>query len=151
MIIVDTREKKISHILKQFTECGEDFVIKTIDTADFYEESNPLLRIDRKQNLNEIASNLCTKDRERFRRECQRAKDKGIKIIFLIESSGYSTLEDVKRWQSPFSKINGKYLFSEMRKIQIVYKHEFKFCSKANTGRTIISILRGGDDDKRTD
>ena len=67
MIICDSREKKNGHILRYFDEHGIDYVIRKMDVADYQIEGRDKLVIDRKQNLDELASNLTNpKDKGRF-------------------------------------------------------------------------------------
>lgn len=46
--------------------------------------------IERKMNLGEIAGNFC-RERERFRAEFNRARDRGIRLYILIEDSSWET------------------------------------------------------------
>ena len=88
-IIVDTREKKHSHILSYFITHDVDYVEHKLDVADYQIEGNEDLVIDRKQNLDELAKNLMNKtDHSRFWKEVRRAKEQGIKMIVLCEHGG---------------------------------------------------------------
>lgn len=83
-IIVDTREKPraIAQILAYFERNGIEYEKRKLDTGDYMREDNPLLTVDRKQNLGEVANNL-TNDNGRFMREVRRASESGQKLIVL--------------------------------------------------------------------
>ena len=67
LIIVDSREKKNAHILHYFDEHGIEYVIRKMDVADYQIEGMDKFVIDRKQNLDELATNLTNpKDKGRF-------------------------------------------------------------------------------------
>ena len=61
MIICDTREKKNGHILEYFDMVGIEYKIAKLDTADYCLEGDGSIVIDRKQNLDELARNLCNR------------------------------------------------------------------------------------------
>ena len=143
MIICDTREKKNSHILKYFETHNIEYVERKLDVGDYMDSDNPQLSIDRKQNLEEIAGNLCTAS-NRFWREVRRARESGVKLIVLIEHSGtIHNIEDVKQWKSKYSRVTGRRLTEEMYKVHIAYHVEFLFCDKRSTGRRIYEIIKG--------
>ena len=80
-IIVDTREKKHSHILKYFVLHDVDYEERKLDVADYQIEGKEDIVVDRKQNLDELARNLMNRaDHSRFWKEVRRAKEKNIKM-----------------------------------------------------------------------
>lgn len=145
MIICDTREKKNGHILEYFRMVGVEYEVKKLDTADYMKVGNDKVVIDRKQNLDELARNLCNrKDHSRFWKEVRRAYKDGVKLIVLCEHSRYVTcIEDVADWHSKFSPVSGKHLMDEIYRVHISYGVEFIFCSKVNTGKKIVELLNG--------
>lgn len=86
-IIVDTREKPraIAQILAYFEQNGIEYEKRKLNTGDYMREDNPLLTVDRKQNLGEVANNL-TNDNGRFMREVRRASESGQKLIVLVRT-----------------------------------------------------------------
>lgn len=113
--------------------------------------------VDVKQNLQEVYGNLIH-DHDRFRRECIRAKDSGIRLVVLVEEAGITTLEGVKDWINPrvtaynqavengrphakASPISSKRLYGIMRTMEENYGIQFQFCHKRSTGKRIIEIL----------
>lgn len=145
MLIVDSREKKNSHILKYFITHDIDYVIKKMDVADYQIESNDNLVIDRKQNLEELAKNLMNRaDHSRFWKEVRRAKEQNIKLIVLCEhGSQIKSIKDVATWHSKYSPVSGRNLMEEIYRVHIAYDVDFLFCDKCSTGRKIIELLGG--------
>ena len=142
MIICDSREKKNQHILDYFNKHNIEYEIHKLDTADYWNDENPNILIDRKRNLNEVATNLCSPDSSRFWREVRRSYAEKKKFIVLVEHGGsIKSLADVSSWQSKYSRISGKRLQEEMYKVGIAYNVTWLFCSKRSTGRIIMELL----------
>lgn len=142
MVVVDTREKKWAHIREYFEQNNIPYVVQKLDVADYQIEGNENLVIDRKQNLDECCSNLCTDDSGRFWREVRLSKERGIKMIVLVEHSrNYRSIKDVANWKSKYTKVTGKQLMEEMYRVHIAYGVEWFFCTKKETGKRIMEIL----------
>ena len=146
MIIVDSREKKNAHILRYFDDHGIKYVIRKMDVADYQTEGRDKLVIDRKQNLDELATNLTNpKDKGRFWREVRRAHASGIKMIVLCEhGKGVKSIPDVVGWNSKYSPVNGRILQEKIYQCHISYGVEFLFCRKSETAKKIIELLEAG-------
>lgn len=146
-IIVDTREKKHSHILKYFALHDIDFEEKKLDVADYKIEGNDSLVVDRKQNLDELARNLMNRaDHSRFWKEVRRARESGIKLIVLCEHGGQiKSISDVSQWKSKYSPVSGRALMEEIYRVHIAYGVDFIFCSKRSTGKRILELLGWND------
>lgn len=148
MIYCDTREQKNFHILEYFAQRDIDFEVRKLDTGDYMDSDRMNITIDRKKDLNELAGNLCTRDSSRFWRELRRAKESGIKMIVLCECGGFvKSIEDVKKWKSPYSRISGRMLADKLYRAHISYHVEFLFCDKRSTGRRIVELLNDGQGD----
>lgn len=152
MVIVDTREKPraIVRILAEFDRRGVEYVRRALNFADYADPDRlPGIVIDRKQNLIEVASNV-TIDRKRFVREIERCNRAGCRLIVLIEHGGQiRKLEDVIRWKNPRLKespyaVSGERLYKIMKAMEGYYGIRWMFCDKRSTGKKIIEIL-GGD------
>lgn len=147
-IIVDTREKPraIAQILTYFEQNGIEYEKRKLNTGDYMREDKPLLTVDRKQNLGEVANNL-TNDNGRFMREVRRASESGQKLIVLVEHGGrIKTLTDVHSWQNPIrakhpEAIDGRALLERMHRVSVMYGVEWWFCDKSNTGAEIVRAL----------
>lgn len=142
-IIVDTREKKHSHILKYFVLNDVDYEERKLDVADYQIEGKSNIAIDRKQNLDELARNLMNRaDHSRFWKEVRRAKEQDIKMIILCEHGGkIKSIKDVAEWRSKYSPVSGRALMDEIYRVHIAYGVEFIFCDKRCTGRKILELL----------
>lgn len=143
MLRVDTREKKWSHIQRQFDAAGVQYEIKKLDFGDYRNEAEPGTVIDRKQNLIEVATNLCSKDSSRFWRELRGAHKAGIKIIILCEHGGkVQSVRDVASWKNPYSSyMSGSRLMSAMFETAMAYGVDWQFCRKNETAKKILEIL----------
>ena len=153
MLIVDSREKPkaIKTILKQFEARGINYSISKLYIGDYMEYSNPLLVIDRKQSIQELAAN-CTRDHARFKAELERAKAVGAKLIILVEQNRYydrdkwiqvCNIEDLMLWSSPHTTIRGEKVYRVLRLWCAKYDIEIQFCDKRQTGRKILEIIYG--------
>ena len=98
-IICDTREQKNQHILKYFQKNNIEYKIKKVEEGDYKIEDQDNICIERKGNLDEIMANIT---QARFKRELQRAKQKGIKLIVLIEnSSDINSIDEIPlKWKN---------------------------------------------------
>ena len=168
-IQIDSREHQhaIQDILAEFNKQGVKHYTSKLFVGDYMSLDNPRLVIDRKQNLHELCGNVC-QQHERFRAEMQRAKENGIKIVFLCEHGrNIKTLDDVLWWTNPRETyrekvkgvwvtrhrkvMQGDVLFKILNTMRNRYGVEFLFCEKKDTGKRIIELLRGGSNDSGTD
>lgn len=148
MIICDTREQKNQHILDFFDKNGIEYKVAKLDEGDYKLEGKDDLVIDRKQNLQEVAQNVC-QGHERFVRECLRAIDKGEKLIVLIEEEKIHCLEEVPKWYNfrrKFSPraITGKRLWKIMSTMADEYQIDWQFSTRKNFPKRILEILGEG-------
>ena len=105
------------------------------------------ISVDTKASIAEIAQN-CFQSHERFRAECQQAKDSGIKLIVLIEEVPPGG--DLDNWVSPVDRYGQpKYLFSPVKLKKVMetmterYGVTFAYCDGRSTGRVLMEYLRG--------
>ena len=144
MILVDTREKKNEHILRHLSAHNIPYSVIKLSVGDYMDSEKPHLTIDRKQDLQELAGNICTAD-GRFWREVRRGKQEGLKLIVLIEQGGmFQTMNDVPKWSSKYTKVTGRMLFERMFHLHVAYGVEFLFCDKRSTGKRILELLKDG-------
>ena len=116
--------------------------MKKLDTADYWNSENPNVLVDRKKDLSECATNMCSPDSSRFWKEIRRAHFEKKKLIILVEHGGnIKSLQDVSTWKSKYSTITGSRLQSEMYRIAIAYGVQWEFCSKKSTGKRIVELL----------
>lgn len=148
MILIDTREKtdKIKHITGYFDKHGIPHDRTKLYIGDYQRADNPLLLIDRKQNLMEIATNIVN-DHGRFKRELDRLSAIGAKMYILVEEK-LDSIEDVAQWKSPVKKdgtpyvrMSGATLYKYMKSWQYKHNIEFVFCDKKYTANVILKLL----------
>ncbi len=139
VILVDSREKVNSHILKRLCELNIPFKIKKLDYGDYSFEWNGIdysdrVVVERKASFSEIIGNF-TKGRERFKREFERAK--GCKVILVIEQS-INDLEGHKYRSCMSPKDLKSFLSTWCNKFQLT----LKFTSKDQSADTILQCFR---------
>lgn len=144
IILEDTRNKMGKHDnIKKYCDANGIKIVRTkLDVGD-YQIPGGNVAIDTKRNLNELATNLTSRDdHARFWREVRRAKECGIKLIVLCEHGGQiHGIQDVAGWKSKYSTVSGRSLMEEIYKCHISYGVEFLFCDKRSTGRRIVELL----------
>ncbi|EPY2278032.1 ERCC4 domain-containing protein [Clostridium sporogenes] len=103
VILVDTREKANSHIIKSFDKYDINWEKYKLDFGDYSVKLpkndkynikediyfNTKIAIERKNSLNELGNNIST-NRDRFKREFEKAKDS--KLILMIEDDTYKNI-----------------------------------------------------------
>lgn len=150
VIQIDTKEKAraITKIVSYFDEKQIKHISSKLYVGDYMNFENPKLIVDRKQDLLELAKNVC-QDKKRYVSEMKRACEVGIKLIFLVEHSrNIKTLEDVQKWVNPRLKkspmaVSGERLYKILSVFQNTYGVEYRFCQKDETGKRIIELLGG--------
>lgn len=175
LIQIDTREKEhaIEGIKHYLDSQGIAFFDEKLDVGDYEDVHNPGVVIDRKQNLNELCNNLSDvpqkkkgtgefkknsknkiiTDRERFIKEIKRAQELGKKLIFLVEhGQGIKCLEDVRKWKNPRLResalaTSGEMLYKKLLILENEYGVKFYFCSKKDTGKEIVRLLKEASDE----
>lgn len=148
MLLIDSREHKdkIQHIVKEFNRKKIPYDRTKLYIGDYQRADNPLVLIDRKQNLLEIASNI-TQDHSRFKRELERLSAIDGKMYILIEEK-LDCLEEVGLWKSPlkkdgtpYTKMSGVVLYKYMLSWQYKHNIEYVFCEKKDTAKKILELL----------
>jgi len=162
--IVDSREQKWDHV-REYLDCnGVLWLRSKLPVGDYARMDNLTTVIDRKQNLNEVESNLIHQH-ERFRRECELAASHGIHLIVLVEEDKIHDLDQVAIWENPRRRhwekldrehsrginlhkkisgkppVNGVTLWKMMQTMADKYGIEWRFCPHNQTGATICAIL----------
>ena len=107
IIQVDSREQKFDHVTRYFDSQGIKWVKSKCVVGDYVNLENPMVVIDRKKDLQEVAGNVC-QQHERFVRELELAKELGYKMIILVEDPNITALPKVCSWYNWRSKKNPK-------------------------------------------
>ena len=155
LLIIDSREKPhaIEKIVDYFDRHGIEHMTSKLLFGDYMDYKNPLLVIDRKQNVAELAKN-CTVEHERFRRELDRVRLAGAHLVILVEQNRYKnqlgkTVEvygpsDLIGWSNPHTMVTGEKVFRVLVSWMAKYPISVVFCDKRSTGRFIDEILYTG-------
>lgn len=163
-IQIDSREKThaISHITRYFDMNNIKYYTNKLLFGDYMNLHNPMVIIDRKQNLVEVQGNI-TQQHLRFRNELIKAQENGFKLIILIEENQIKTLEDVrdkyinprmKQWSMARKKalkkglefkqrppLSGKQIYEILNTMEQKYGCKFMFCRKEEMAKKIIELL----------
>lgn len=143
LIVCDTREKGHKKILEYFDKVGQDFIISKLEAGDYMIYKDYSTIIDKKDGLLELSHNLCnTLEHERVKREITRAKELGCdNFIFLIQDSKIKSLEDIKNWSSPHTKVKGSTLLKIMQTMKERYNVRFIIVPRKEMGQRIVELL----------
>mgnify|MGYP001376076290 CR=1 FL=1 len=144
-ITVDTREQdtKLSRKrLKQFKQherkCLKfgDYSASYIDVDGTVKSLECVAIVERKMSLGELC--MCfTKDRKRFQREFEKAKQHNCRIHLIIENDNYENLFN----ENYRSKFSAKSLIASLLSWSIRYNIHIHFCKSETTGKLISEIM----------
>lgn len=143
----DTRQKTDKHNLKHkwFESSGVKVVRSKLPFGDY--APVPPVSIDTKENMDEIAGNICGKEHRRFINECKAARDAGCQLVILVENTvGIADVTQVHKWVNPrviYSPrcVQGPRLQRAMETISERYGTIFLFCTPEQSGEIITGIL----------
>ena len=97
ILIEDTRQQANKHKITHdsFEAAGDILHRSKLIVGDY--ALPPSVAVDTKQDIKEIASNMCgsIESKQRYTRECKKANEIGCKLIFLIEDKHYQTIDDL--------------------------------------------------------
>ena len=138
-----TQEKGHKSILAYFDKNNIDYIVSKLDYGDYMIYKDNSVVIDRKNNLLELAHNLCgTLEHNRIRKEILRSKEDGCKdFIFLVAESKIKTADDIKNWSSPHTKVRGSTLLKIMTTMKERYGVRFIICKRSEMGKRIVELL----------
>lgn len=150
-VVADTREQANPRAAERFTALGPGLERATLDYGDYCanvtlpdgrdlydisERLSPACIVERKMSLDEAAACL-TRDRERFKREIERAGDAGAKIYLLIEGGSW---EKIRR-HSYRSRFHPKAFVASLTAWMARYDVSIIFCEPGTSGTLIREIL----------
>lgn len=148
IIIQDTREKidKKSHIISKFQNLGINIARCKLFVGDYARADKQNVCVDVKKDWVEMSMDLCSKQHQRFRDECLRAKMAGIKLVILVEEE-----IPVEQWKSPLKRnkqpvtmVKGEILAKAINTMHEKYGVEFMNCAKSESADKILEILGVG-------
>ena len=145
-LLVDTREKPTQKMKERIEQTGLPFERRKLDSGDYsctcilpdgkeLDFSNKVV-IERKMSLGELCQCM-GRERKRFEREFERAREKGCRIYLVVENA---------TWEKAY---NGKYdslmkpqsLIASIDAFRARYGMQLDFCREETTGRLIRDIL----------
>lgn len=149
VILEDTRQQKDKnkHIRLQLESLGYKVDRCKMYCGDYQFADNGKIVIDTKQDLQEVCGNL-TQQHERFKEECVRAKEAGIRLVILVQDPRIQFLNEVPSWYNWRLKKNklaltGKKLYRIMATMVERYGVEWQFTTRHKIGERIVDILEG--------
>lgn len=147
IIIEDTRQKDGKHQQKHigFDNLGVDLLRCKLPFGDY--ALPPEVSVDTKENLEEIAGNLCgsRKERDRFIRECKAAAAAGCQLIVMVETEHDGSLLDLSDIRIGSGKVvTGLQLYRAMTAVSGRYGVRFVLVRPEDAAKEIMRILEGG-------
>lgn len=156
VIQVDSRQQKNKHNNKHdyFKSKGFTIVVSKMLVGDYCIPSNGSVAIDTKKDMSELYTDMI-QQHERFRAECDLAKDAGIKLYVLVENKdGIEKLADVgtDKWKNPqwfryYKYKKGKPPVKNVTLMKMLHSMEqkhgvtFVFCSPDKAGEKVLELL----------
>lgn len=145
-IIADTREQDTEAFRRRFNVVGLPVTRRKLDFGDYsgfikiageeFSLENQVV-IERKMSVDELC--LCFgKERQRFQREFQRAKDAGARTYLLIENASWENIFNGKYK----SKLSSEALIASIAAWSARYDLIPVFCKPETTGKLIALLLK---------
>ncbi len=146
LIIEDTRQKDGKHQQKHigFEDLGVDLLRCKLPFGDY--ALPPAVSVDTKENLEEIAGNLCgsMKGRDRFIRECKAAAAAGCQLVIMVETEHDGSLLDLGDIRIGSGKVvTGLQLYRAMTAVSGRYGVRFVLVRPEDAAKEIMRILIG--------
>ena len=147
LIIEDTRQKDGKHQQKHigFDDLGVGLLRCKLPFGDY--ALPPAVSVDTKENLEEIAGNLCgsMKERNRFIRECKAAAAAGCQLVIMVETTHEGSLLDLGGIRlGNGMTVTGLQLHRAMTAVAGRYGVRFVLVRPEDAAREIVKILQGG-------
>ena len=145
-VIEDSRQKDGKHQQKHigFEDLGVDLLRCKLPFGDY--ALPPAVSIDTKENLEEIAGNLCgsMKERDRFIRECKAAAAAGCQLVIMVETEHDGSLLDLGDIRIGSGKVvTGLQLYRAMTAVSGRYGVRFVLVRPEDAAKEIMRILHG--------
>lgn len=147
VIIEDTRQKDGKHQLKHigFEDLEVGLLRCKLPFGDY--ALPPAVSVDTKENLEEIAGNLCgsMKERNRFIRECKAAAAAGCQLVIMVETDHDGSLLDLGAIRIGSGKVvSGLQLHRAMTAVAGRYGVRFVLVRPEDAAKEITKILQEG-------
>ena len=141
VLLEDTRNKPGEHgNISDYCERNGIVLRRSkLYVGDYQIANNGGIVVDSKKSVLEVAGNVFQEHR-RFRDECIRAQEAGIRLIILVEERLPEGRLD--RWVPPMAvRYDPGTLRKAMYTMQDKYGMTFRFCAPEDTGRMLIEYL----------
>ena len=151
---IDTRQQAGKHALKdaRWEAIGQPTVRSKLAFGDY--ALVPPVSVDTKNSIQELAMDI-TQEHERFRSECEGARDAGCRLVVLVENEdGVRDLDGLRKWREPeasFRKRRAKMRYYGSRiaaaceTMRERYGVEFAFCAPEDAADFVLDILGRGE------
>ena len=141
VILVDTREQDTARARKRWEQIGVPFERATLKFGDYSVKCDMLdlrnvVSLERKMDIDELAHCYC-RDRKRFVREFERAKEAGAKMYLLVENGSLDEAY-IGHYRS---KVHPASLTASMFAWLARYNCQILFCDEGNSGKVIHDVL----------
>ena len=146
-IVEDSRQKVGKHQQKHigFEDLGVDLLRCKLPFGDY--ALPPSVSVDTKENLEEIAGNLCgsKKERDRFIRECKAAAAVGCQLVIMVETEHDGSLLDLGDIRIGSGKVvTGLQLYRAMTAVSGRYGVRFVLVRPEDAAKEIVKLLEEG-------
>ena len=146
-IVEDSRQKVGKHQQKHigFEDLGVGLLRCKLPFGDY--ALPPAVSVDTKENLEEIAGNLCgsKKERDRFIRECKAAAAAGCQLVIMVETEHDGSLLDLGGIRlGNGMTVTGMQLHRAMTAVAGRYGVRFVLVRPEDAAKEIMRILEGG-------
>lgn len=152
IIIEDTRNQigKHNELNLELSKLGYRVLRSKLYVGDYTRLDNQTICIDTKKDWLEVAGNVCGRQHKRFRQECIKAKEAGIRLIILVEEE--TLIEEwnspLNRLKQPLTKVKCEVLAKAIKTMNKKYGVEFINCNKKDTAKILVDILKGEENGK---
>ena len=141
ILIEDSRNKIGKHSnIKNYCDNNGIVIVRKVLNAGDYMLPQGTVAIDTKQSIEELAIDL-HKDRLAFNKKYKKCLQDNIRLIVLVEEE-IKDLNELLKWKSRHSRINGSYLVEMMHTIKVSYGVRFVFCSPKKTALRLFELLK---------
>ena len=151
VVLCDTRQQAGKHknIDRYFERVGVKTARQALYVGDYAIANDMGRAVDTKQDVLELAHDIMSADHERFRRECLRAQEAGIKLLVLVEEvlpeGGLANWEPPRDARGkPLTLVKGEALRMALLTMTLKYDVRFRFCDARSSGKHLLSYLSEG-------
>ena len=171
-VTIDTRQHagKHEHVDRWFAAHGVSTATAKLDFGDYMRVGSNV-SVDTKASVEELAANVLSREHDRFRRECERARAAGYRLVILVEGvPGVDGPEGLAAWvrrrcascrrcgvdwgrtyscpRHKVTMLKAARLLKALETMRRDHGVEVRWCSRRDTARIICELL-GVDHAKR--